>query len=61
MGIHRAGKTWWYVYDRAGKLVHTCQCFTESGALADATAVTGRNAIELTAQTTVKMNVRPFK
>jgi hypothetical protein len=45
---------WWYVDDRAGKLVHSCRCFTESGALADATAVTGRSAIELAAQTTYK-------
>jgi hypothetical protein len=53
MSVHAEMK-WWYVYDRAGKLVHSCRCFTESGALADATAVTGRSAIELTAQTTYK-------
>jgi hypothetical protein len=53
MGNH-ASQTWWYVYDRAGVLVHSCRCFTESGAIADAASVTGRNAIDLTAQTTYK-------
>lgn len=47
---------WWYVYDREGKLVHSCRAFTESGALSDAVSVTARDATQLTAQTTF----RPF-
>jgi hypothetical protein len=55
MNIHAQMK-WWYVYDRAGKLVHSCRCHTESGALADAFAVTGRDPHTLTAQTTFKLD-----
>jgi hypothetical protein len=43
---------WWYVYDLTGKLVHSCRCHTETGAIADAASVTGRSFLELTAKTT---------
>jgi hypothetical protein len=50
-----AKQQWWYVYDREGKLVHTCKAFTESGAIADAVDITRRNPAMLAAQTTVRM------
>ncbi|MFM0165724.1 hypothetical protein PQR39_35510 [Paraburkholderia sediminicola] len=53
-----AKQQWWYVYDRDGRFVHTCKCFTESGAIADAVSVTARDATQLTAQTTFRANVK---
>lgn len=57
MNIHQQ-QSWWYVYDKRGVLVHSVRCHTQSGALADANAVTGRDAALLTAQTTLRPHVK---
>ncbi len=57
MNIH-AQTRWWYVYDERGVLVHSVRCHTESGALADAASVTGRNPAFLNAQTTYKPSTK---
>ena len=58
MNNFRNPQKWWYVYDQAGKLVHTCKRFTESGAIADAVSSTGRDQLELSAQTTIRPYVK---